>query len=147
MSRMILIVEDGEEDFQTAKRLLGALTDREIDRCSDVPSALVFLDAQISSVGNRPSRWPDVILLDLNMPGDDGRTLLRRLKNDERLKRIPVVIITTSSDPKDLRYCYENGAAGYIVKPVDLARFRTSLEQMTNYWLRAVTLPPSGSIS
>ncbi len=145
VSRVILVIEDSEEDFQTAKRLLAGCTDRPIARCNDAVSAMDLLSSMTDGSDRGRGLWPDVILLDLNMPGEDGRSLLIRLKSEERLKRIPVVIITTSSNPKDVNYCYENGAAGYIVKPVDLGRFRTSLEQMANYWLKAVTLPATGS--
>lgn len=143
-SHLILIIEDSEEDFQTAKRLLERIPDRRIEHCVDAPAAMAWFRDLAEEPKQAAGTWPDVILLDLNMPGEDGRCLLLRLKRDERLRQIPVVIVTTSANPKDLKYCYENGAAGYIVKPVDLARFRTSLEQMANYWLRAVTLPPVG---
>lgn len=141
-ARVVLIVEDSEEDFQTVKRLLGKLTDRAIERCRDARETMQFLAYLFENPASEHRVFPDMILLDLNMPMEDGRSLLTRLKRDERLKRIPVVILTTSMNPKDLKFCYENGAAGYIVKPVDLARFRASLESMVNYWLKAVTLLP-----
>ena len=141
---VILLIEDSEEDFQTVRRLLGKMTTQEIARCPDAPSTMAYLDtvARAGVNGSRP--WPSVILLDLNIPGEDGRSILARLKSDDRFSRIPVVILTTSGNPRDLNYCYSHGAAGYIIKPVNLAQFRTSLEYMTNYWLRAVTLPPAG---
>lgn len=147
LHKMILIVEDSEEDFETAKRLLGKMTDRTINRCENSGAALAYLHRICGSVNGETDPWPDIILLDLNMPGEDGRSLLTRLKRDNRMRRIPIVILSTSANPKDLEYCYSNGAAGYIVKPVDLARFRTSLEQLTAYWLCAVTLPPAGAVS
>ena len=141
-STVILLIEDSEEDFQTVRRLLSKVTDRAIERCADAPSAVSYLHEAAGDVEAAPRAWPCVILLDLNMPGEDGRSLLRRFKQHEKLRRIPIVILTTSANPKDVEYCYQNGAAGYIVKPVDLKRFRESLEMMASYWLRAVALPP-----
>jgi CheY-like chemotaxis protein len=138
----ILIVEDSEEDYQTARRLLSKLTTRPIERCSDVSTAVSYLRSASDESHSARNLWPCIILLDLNMPCEDGRTLLARLKRDEKLRRIPVVILTTSSNPKDVAFCYSEGAAGYIVKPVDLTRFRNSLESLARYWLASVTLPP-----
>ena len=143
---VILLVEDSEEDFQTVSRLLGKIAPQNVERCPDAPAAIDYLDEVAKNGPGSARRWPSVILLDLNLPGEDGRSLLVRLKRDERFRRIPVVILTTSGNPRDLEYCYSNGAAGYITKPVDLANFRSSLEHMTNYWLRAVTLPPAGVV-
>jgi len=144
-SGIILIIEDSEEDFQTVKRLLGKITGRTVGRCADAPSALHYLE----HIGDMPNGHacprPDVTLLDLNMPGEDGRKLLVRLKADVRIRRIPVIILTTSANPKDVEFCYDNGAAGFIVKPVDLPRFRASLEKFAEYWLHAVLLPNAGA--
>jgi len=142
----ILIVEDSEEDFQTARRLLSKLTTRQIERCADAPSVMSYLRSVAEGNSGTRHGWPCIILLDLNMPGEDGRSLLGRLKRDEKLCLIPVVILTTSSNPKDIEFCYKVGAAGYIVKPVDLTRFRTSLERLAQYWLGAVTLPPPNGV-
>lgn len=146
-SGVILMIEDSDEDYQTAKRLLREITEKKLERFSDGPAALAHL-REVSG-DERPPRQPlpDFILLDLNMPGEDGRSLLMRLKLDERLRRIPVVVMSTSANPKDLEYCYANGAAGYIVKPVDLGKYRSSLEKLADYWLRAVTLPPVRAVS
>lgn len=144
-NRTILIIEDSEEDFQTVKRLLGRVVDRPIVRCEDARTAMAYL-RELPNEPDTPQKGsPAVILLDLNLPGEDGRSLLGRLKRDERLRRIPIVILSTSSNPTDLTFCYENGAAGYIVKPVDLAKLRTAMEQMAAYWLQAVLLPPMGA--
>jgi len=142
----ILIVEDSEEDYQTARRLLGKLTTRRIQRCPDVPAAMLYLRSSCEETQAARTPWPCIILLDLNMPGEDGRSLLARLKKDDRLCRIPVVILSTSSNPTDVDFCYREGAAGYIVKPVDLTRFRNALESLARYWLASVTLPPPNGV-
>lgn len=137
----ILLVEDSEEDYQTARRLLEKITRVPLTRCKDASAAMEYLKAAMGGARS-DARWPSMILLDLNLPGEDGRSLLLRLKAHEILRRLPVVVLTTSSNPKDVAFCYENGAAGYIVKPVDLDGFRTDLERLAHYWFGAVKLPP-----
>jgi len=82
-------------------------------------------------------------LLDLNLPGTDGRDVLEQIKADDALKHIPVVILTTSSASSDVTFCYRHGASGYIIKPVDLAKFAASVQQFCSYWFEAVELPGS----
>ncbi len=85
---------------------------------------------------------PDVILLDLNMPRMDGREVLAQIKNDEALKRIPVVILTTSDADDDILKSYNLHANCYITKPVDLDRFINVVQQIEGFWLSIVKLPP-----
>jgi two-component system response regulator len=82
-----------------------------------------------------------VILLDLNLPGTDGRDLLLEIKNDERLKLIPVVVLTTSADERDIEMCYRAGANSYMKMPVDLGGFVTAIQRLKDYWFEIVILP------
>lgn len=84
---------------------------------------------------------PDLILLDLNLPKKDGREVLAEIKADDNLKRIPVVILTTSEDEQDVLKSYNLHANCYIVKPLDLDRFITVVKTIEDFWLRIVVLP------
>ena len=84
---------------------------------------------------------PDVILLDLNMPRMDGREFLRRVKADPQLRAIPVVVLTTSDAESDLAAVYSLGAAGYIVKPLDVDEFISKVRAIGEYWITMVRLP------
>jgi CheY-like chemotaxis protein len=82
-----------------------------------------------------------VILLDLNLPGTDGPEVLRVIKGDEFLRRIPVIVLTTSSAPADIQQCYDCGANSYIVKPVELENFVDAVARLRDYWFKIVVLP------
>ena len=87
------------------------------------------------------SKQPDLILLDLNLPKKDGREVLAEIKSDERLKEIPVVVLTTSAAPEDVRRAYGSHANCYITKPVDLDQFLRVVQSIESFWLSLVTLP------
>ena len=84
----------------------------------------------------------DIILLDLNLPKKDGREVLQEIKNDEKLKRIPVVILTTSKAEEDVLRSYNLHANCYVTKPVDLEKFIVVVQSIDRFWLNVVTLPP-----
>ena len=84
---------------------------------------------------------PDIIMLDLNMPKKDGREVLREIKNDEKLKYIPVVILTTSDADDDIIKSYTLGASCYVTKPVGLAQFAKVVESIENFWFTVVKYP------
>jgi CheY-like chemotaxis protein len=131
----ILIVEDSDDDYYATARILGKCGRFSLKRCSQGTEVLEHLSQDSS---NRPS----LILLDLNLPGKrDGRSVLTELKADARFRRIPVVIMTTSANPTDVRHCFDHGAAGYMVKPVNLDKFVESIEGMVKYWFEIMTLP------
>lgn len=137
----ILVVEDSDEDFYTTARVLRKFVASPVERCSAGTDVLPHL-ARKAAEATRVTPDPCLILLDLNMPGKrDGRSVLVDLKNDKRYRRIPVVIMTTSSHPSDVHHCFDHGAAGYIVKPVNLDKFVESIECLVNYWFKTVRLP------
>jgi len=87
---------------------------------------------------------PDIILLDLNLPKKDGREVLQDIKNDPELKRIPVVVLTTSKAEEDVLRTYNLHANCYVTKPVDLEKFIVVVKSIDVFWLTVVTLPPNG---
>ena len=83
----------------------------------------------------------DIILLDLNLPGTDGREVLEVVKADENLKTIPVIILTTSNDKRDVEDCYRNGANSYVQKPVDFRAFLSAVQSLKEFWFEIVLIP------
>lgn len=140
---VILMVEDSDEDYVAIQRVFKKSDyEFQLKRVSNAEHALDFLFSRGDYKNNRSAGIvPSLILLDLNLPGLNGRELLLQLKRDDRLKEIPVVILTTSSNPRDILYCYRNGANGYQIKTVGFDKFLTSITSMMNYWFETATLP------
>jgi CheY-like chemotaxis protein len=107
----------------------------------DGAEALDYLYARgrYHETGSAP---PAVVFLDLNMPRVGGLEVLRQIKQDDRLSRIPVVIITSSRDPADLENCYGSGANAYVVKPIDFRQFRDAIRQTGAFWTSVNEPPP-----
>ena len=135
----ILLVEDSPEDFETTQRAFRRSgLKNPILRCADGDEALDFL-FQRGSHADSPR--PGVILLDLNLPGTDGREVLSEIKANDDLKQIPVIVLTTSADERDVQACYQAGASSYIQKPVDVEGFMKAIERLNDYWFEVVILP------
>ncbi len=139
----ILVVEDSDEDFDVLRLLLVSIgVENPLRRCATSAEALEAFRRLGQGDGARPrERLPALMLLDLNLPGTDGRELLRRFRADERLRGVPVVVLSTSANPRDVRFCYGAGANGYMVKPVDLDRLERMLRALVEFWLHAAVLP------
>lgn len=141
----ILLVEDSPEDFETTERAFRKSGLRNpIFRCSDGDDALDYLHRRGPYADPAKSPRPGVILLDLNLPGTDGREVLSEIKADPGLKQIPVVVLTTSRDERDVDACYKAGASSYVQKPVDLDGFIKAIERLNGYWFEVVILPQVG---
>lgn len=140
----ILIVEDSDEHFEAVCRAFKkAGVANPIQRCHDGDEALDYLHGQ-GAYGDGACRpRPAVVLLDLNLPGTDGREVLEHIKASEQLKALPVVVLSTSSSPGDIELCYQAGASGYIVKPLEFARLLQTIEHLKLYWFDTVALPAS----
>ncbi len=139
----LLIAEDSDEDFEALKRLMKRMAvQNPIYRCTDGDEVLDFIyqEGEYENSGSAPR--PSIILLDLNLPGIDGRDILDRLKHDSNFKEIPIVVFTTSSNPRDIDLCYEKGANGYLIKPMDSDELKRTIKAFVDYWLEANT-PPS----
>ncbi len=138
----ILVIEDSDEDFEALGRVMyRQQVLNPIFRCSDGDEALDYLYHTGAYSDPQTSPRPSLILLDLNLPGTDGRELLQQIKQDENLKNIPVIVFTTSSNPRDIEICYRNSVASYILKPIDINRLKQTLQSFLTYWLDIVVLP------
>jgi CheY-like chemotaxis protein len=136
----ILLVEDNPGDVRLAIEAFkeGKVSNR-LNVVKDGIEAISFLK-QEGRYSDAPR--PDLILLDLNLPKKDGREVLAEIKADRNLKRIPVVILTTSNAEEDILKAYNLNGNCYITKPVDLDQFFTVVKYIENFWLTVVTLPP-----
>ncbi|MEL6910786.1 MAG: response regulator [Cyanobacteria bacterium J06629_2] len=138
----LLIIEDSDEDFAALARTISqAGVPHSLYRCEDGEEALDFLYHQGEYVEQSLAPRPCLIILDLNLPGTDGKEVLSILKSDRDLQTIPVVIFSTSSNPKDIDACYRQGVSGYMVKPMDTKRLNQLVTTFLNYWFEAVELP------
>ncbi|MBE9206257.1 response regulator [Nostoc sp. LEGE 06077] len=143
LNKPLLVVEDSNEDFKMLQRLMRRLAvQNPIYRCTNGDEVLDLLYQEESSQNPNSIPTPSVILLDLNLPGIDGRDILERLKQDICLKKIPIVVFTTSSNPKDIEFCYQKGANGYLVKPMDAQELQKTVQAFVDYWLESNTVPP-----
>jgi len=135
-------VEDSPEDFEaTLRAFRRSGLKNPIVRCEDGEEALDYLHRRGAYAAPERSPRPGVVLLDLNLPGTDGRQVLAEIKAVDRLKDIPVVVLTTSSDERDIKACYQAGANSYIQKPVDMKGFLESIQRLVDYWYHIVLLP------
>ncbi|MBU7032750.1 MAG: response regulator [Theionarchaea archaeon] len=138
----ILLVEDSPGDVRlTIEALKEGKVHNNLHVVRDGVEAMKFLskEGEYSGVPH-----PDLILLDLNLPKKDGREVLKEIKSDSRLKRIPVVILTISSAEEDILKTYNLHANCYITKPVDLDQFIKVVKSIEDFWLEIVRLPPDG---
>jgi CheY-like chemotaxis protein len=136
----ILLVEDNPGDARlTLEAFKEGKVLNNLTVMKDGVEALEYLHRQ-GSYANSPQ--PDLILLDLNLPRKDGREVLEVIKADERLKKIPVVVLTTSAAEEDIARAYSRHANCYITKPVDLDQFLRVVHSIESFWLSLVKLPP-----
>lgn len=135
----ILLVEDNPGDARlTIEAMREAKMRNRIQVVEDGVEAMEFLRRQ-GRFGDAPR--PDLILLDLNLPRKDGREVLAEVKADPDLKRIPVVVLTTSQAEEDVVRAYDLHANCYVTKPVDLEQFMKIVAQIDEFWVKVVTLP------
>ncbi len=138
----LLVVEDSDEDFAAFERIVRRSSfTSPIYRCGDGDQALDFLQRTGDYANPDLVPRPSLILLDLNLPGTDGREVLGEVKQNEDLKTIPILVFTTSSNPRDIETCYEKGVNGYIIKPIDIRKLTRTIQLIVEYWFEATTLP------
>jgi len=143
--KQILLAEDNVEDVELTLEALGQIKlANEVVVVGDGAEALDYLLSRGRHAG-RPGGNPAVVLLDLKMPKVDGLEVLRQVKSDESLKKIPVVVMTSSREESDLVRSYSLGVNAYVVKPVDFGQFVESVKQVGLFWA-LVNEPPPGSV-
>jgi CheY-like chemotaxis protein len=142
----ILIVEDSPSDYESIQRSFKKLGVKgSLYHCETGEEALDFLYRRKEYSDEKDAPRPSVILLDLNLPGTDGRDILKKIKNDPELKSIPVVVLTTSDSDKDIRECYQYGANSYMIKPSNWDDFFKMMESFKSYCLDNAMLPDHGA--
>jgi len=132
----ILLVEDNPQDLELTQRALAkAHLTNHIEVARDGAEALEFIFCEGAHAGRNRENGPKVILLDLKLPKVDGLEVLKRIKNDERTKAIPVIMLTSSREQSDLVESYRLGVNSYIVKPVNFESFAQAVQNLGMYWL------------
>jgi|ERR1041385_2662099 two-component system response regulator len=139
----VLLVEDSDNDadlFSLAATRSSARI--KIEVVTDGEEAVRYLRRQNQFLA---ATVPDLILLDLNLPKKHGKEVLAEVKGDPQLKSIPVLVLTTSSAPDDIAYCYGAGAAGYLIKPDDFGELVKLIQKLSDFWI-LIDFPLAGSI-
>ncbi len=135
----LLLIEDGEADQQlVARALQSAKIKTDLYIVDNGEDGLAFLRGDGKHSG---SPRPDLILLDLNLPRIDGKQVLREIRADEKLREIPVVMLTTSSEERDIVESYRLGVNAYITKPMEAHDFMDSVQKLEEFWFDLVLLP------
>lgn len=136
----VLLVEDNETDvLLTRKSFQNARLAVNLHHVSNGEQCLSFLRKQ---AGYEDVPTPDLMLLDLNMPVMDGRETLSELVSDESLSYLPVVVLTTSDDERDILDMYQLRCSAYLTKPVDFPKFQDMIQKLGDWWFTLVVLPP-----
>ena len=136
----ILMVEDNPGDVRLTREALKG--GKVLNRLHVVEDGIAALDFLHRRSPHQDAPRPDLILLDLNLPKMDGREVLSRIKSDDALKLIPVVVLTTSQAEEDVLRAYRLSANCYVTKPVDLHQFNRIVQVIEEFWLTVVRLPP-----
>lgn len=138
----ILLIEDSPEDaLLTIRAFRRGDIDNRIDVCETADRAVDYLrrGTESDTLGAEP--LPCMIVLDLNLPGMDGRDFLKLIKSDDGLRPIPIVVLTTSDDPTDIETCYQNGANSFITKPSRPDEVQQAVHTLKTYWFDVARLP------
>jgi len=138
----MLLVEDNATDAELAMRVLARNNLATfVEVVTDGEAALQFLFATGAYADRGAARDPQVIVLDLKLPKVDGLEVLQRIKSDERMRRVPVVMLSSSREDRDVAECYRRGANSYVVKPIDPGEFEHAIAQVAYFWLK-LNQPP-----
>jgi len=135
-SQIVMLVEDRSDDVELACLALEKCkVAKEIVTVRDGQEALDYLFGTGDHAGREATRLPEIVLLDLKLPRVDGLEVLRRMRADARTRRIPVVVLTSSNEERDVCASYELGANSFVRKPVDFSQFAEAMRQLGQYWL------------
>ena len=136
MCKDILLVEDNPDDVELTRLAFDeAKIANRLIVVGDGAEALAYLSARGRHAARAPDALPSIVLLDLNLPKVDGREVLQSIRADERTRTLPVVVLTTSTEPFDIEASYALGVNSYIQKPVDFEQFVWAVKQVGLYWL------------
>ncbi len=140
----ILLVEDNPDDEELTLRALRKSGVKEpVVVARDGPEALDYLFATGAWKERDAQDTPRVVLLDLKLPKLSGLDVLRRMREDPRTRRVPVVVLTSSTEERDIEQCYDLGANSYVRKPVEFDEFLEFIRNLGNYWLKLNARPPA----
>ena len=146
-SLTVLLVEDNPRDVRLIQRAFTQVEfPHDLHIVRDGEEALAYLRGEDAYTNPSTAPRPDLILLDLNLPRLSGHEVLRQCKQDDRMKQIPIVVLTTSGHDDDIRQAYAAGANAYLLKPVEFARFTEIIRQLSTFWLDLVELPPDTEV-
>lgn len=135
---VILLVEDDDADATlVAEGLRETGHEIELLRAADGGAALAMLEDAATGVAQRP----DLVILDLNLPGLSGVEVLEHIKRDSRLRDTPVTVLSTSADPRDIERVYAANGNAYVTKPMDLTGFLAAVDQIHRFWVDMVSVP------
>ena len=134
----ILFVEDNSADIRLIKEAFGECADCALHFCTDGAQALAFLRRE--SVYESVER-PNLVVLDLNLPQIDGREVLRQIRENENLRQLPVLILSTSESQRDIKLAYQLGATCFLTKPQDLDGFFALMQSLYSFWAKWTVYP------
>lgn len=144
--RVIMLVEDDPEDrFLIERALQKIASQHRLLSVENGEQLLHYLRGKDAYADRDEFPLPSLILLDLNMPKMDGRSVLRELRKDKALESVPVVVLTTSESEEDIIECYKLGANSYVCKPSEFDRLMSHLQALISYWFKTVELPEAGA--
>ena len=143
-NRHILLVEDSANDVELTIETLAKYVANQVDVARDGAEALDYLFRRGAFAGRTPGT-PVLVMLDLKIPKIDGLEVLRTIKTDPTLKRLPVVVLTSSREQRDVVQSYELGVNAYVVKPVDFHEFVNAIKELGIFWA-IINEPPPGSV-
>ena len=144
-AKLVLLVEDDANVEVLTLRALGKIHNaNQVLVARDGLEALDYLFGTGVGAERKDRLLPRVVLLDLDLPKVDGFEVLRRIRSEARTKTLPVVVLTSSDDPKDIALCYELGANSYVRKPVDFTEWGDTMRQLARYWLDVNVTPVQG---
>lgn len=145
--KVVWLVEDSLEDleaFEIAAKSIDFAADlRHFSTGAELLAALTELT---SGASERKTRWPSLLILDLNLPGLGGKEILRKTKENKFFVFLPIIVLSTSAHPSDVEFCYHFGASAYLVKPMSLDRLEKTLEALNAFWLKVALLPQRETI-
>jgi CheY-like chemotaxis protein len=143
-SKTILLIEDNPSDVALTRRALErSHVSNDVVVAEDGQEALDYLFCTGAHASQEPTEMPAVVLLDLKLPKLDGFEVLRRLRADDRTRRLPVVVLTSSSEEQDVAASYDLGVNSYLRKPVDFTQFAAAIQHVGLYWLILNEPPPA----